>query len=143
MISRKLLLFIIGTFIGIVVLSACTGTPPNATIGNIQSVSNSPSSELVAFDGRVFVATTKPDQQRWLSAGWQISSEEVAGDESSVPADCTLYPHQGVDDQWIGSCSGSTLIPREGASHIAVMHTQPDGTHRMVQVAPPPVASEP
>jgi hypothetical protein len=99
--------------------------------------------ELVSFEGSVFVAITKPDNILWLSAGWQIAGQPVAGDQDSVPADCTLYPHKGVDDQWIGSCSGKTYIPRAGANHIAVMHTRPDGTTKMVQVAPPPVAGEP
>lgn len=143
MISHKYFTIIISVFIVIMMISACAGSPSNAGTGNIQNLSKSLSSELLAFDGQVFVATTKPDHQRWLSAGWQISSEVVSGDQDSVPADCTLYPHQGVDDQWIGSCSGSTLIPRQGALHIAVMHTSSDGSSRMVQVAPPPLVSDP
>jgi len=98
---------------------------------------------MLAFEGRVFVASTKPVNARWHLAGWQVADQPVVGEEDSVPTDCTLYPHQGVDDQWIGSCSGNTFIPRDGANHIAVMHTQPDGTTKLVQVAPPPVASEP
>jgi hypothetical protein len=143
MISRKSFSIISAYFIFTLMISACAGSTSTVSIGNIQSVSESTSSELVAFDGKVFVATTKPDHQHWLSAGWQISSQVVTGDEDSVLTDCTLYPHQGVDDQWIGSCSGSTLIPREGARHIAVIHTASDGTTRMVQVAPLPVANSP
>ena len=101
------------------------------------------SGNLLIFEGEVFVASTRPEKNRWQSAGWQISEQFVTGGDELVPANCTLYPHQGVDDQWIGSCSGYTYIPRDGARHIAVMHTQPDGTTKMVQVAPPPVAAEP
>ena len=124
--------------------SACSESPSllddgeDAITAHIQGAG-----ELVSFDGYVFVAITKPDNILWLSAGWQIAAQPFAGEQESVPADCTLYPHEGVDDQWIGSCTGSTYIPRAGAEHIAVMHTEPDGTTRMVQVAPPPTALGP
>ena len=92
---------------------------------------------MLAFDGRVFVASTRPSSKRWHLAGWQIADTPIAGEGESLPADCTLYPHQGVDNQWIGSCSGHTFIPRDGANHIAVVHTSQDGTTTLVQVAPP------
>jgi len=98
---------------------------------------------MLAFEGSVFVASTKPSNNRWYLAGWQIAVKPLILEDDSIPADCTLYPHQGVDDQWIGSCTGYTIIPRDGANHIAVMHTQPDGTTTLVQVAPPPDTNEP
>ena len=143
MFSRKHFQRIMGFLIIILMISACSESPLITTDGIIQTASGSLSSEMAAFDGPVFVATTKPDHQRWLSAGWQISAQQVAGGRDSIPADCTLYPHQGVDDQWIGSCSGKTLIPRKGARHIAVMLTLPDGRTTMVQVAPPPQVNNP
>lgn len=98
---------------------------------------------MLAFEGTVFVASTKPSNNRWHLAGWQIAVQPIIVEDDSIPADCTLYPHQGVDDQWIGSCTGYTIIPRDGATHIAVVHTQPDGTTTLVQVAPPPDTNEP
>ena len=127
--------------------SACSDAASNLVgqrdLSSSAAIVQAKSGDLLAFEGRVFVASTKPENNLWQSAGWQIATQPVAGGEESVPADCTLYPHQGVDDQWIGSCTGYTYIPREGANHIAVMHTQPDGTTIMVQVAPPPAADEP
>ena len=126
------------------IISACSESSPVADLKNDAVTAHiQGAGELVAFEGSVFVAITKPDNILWLSAGWQIASLPFGGDEDLVPTDCTLYPHQGVDDQWIGSCSGKTYIPRAGANHIAVVHTMPDGTTRMIQVAPPPVASQP
>ena len=126
------------------IISACSESSQVADLKNDAVTAHiQGAGELVEFEGSVFVAITKPDNILWLSAGWQIATQPVAGDQDSVPTDCTLYPHQGVDDQWIGSCSGKTYIPRAGANHIAVVHTLPDGTTRMVQVAPPPVASQP
>ena len=97
----------------------------------------SPQEGMLAFDGSVFVASTKPTVSRWHQAGWQIARQSLTVEVDQVPVDCTLYRHLDVEDQWIGSCSGHTLIPRDGANHIAVIHTQPDGTSILVQVAPP------
>jgi hypothetical protein len=98
----------------------------------------SPPEGMLVFEGTVFVATTQPIADRWEFAGWLIASRQQGIEGDQVPTDCTLYPHQGVDDQWIGSCSGYILIPKDGASHIAVMHTRSDGNTVMVQVAPQP-----
>jgi hypothetical protein len=142
-------------------LSACstgTVTPDrnqmnnqNAAIANssdisIQSIADEITSgvnqflpeDMVAFEGSVFVASTKPEGNHWVRAGWQIARKSLKFEVDQVPVDCTLYKHLGVEDQWIGSCSGYILIPRDGANHIAVMHTQPDGTSILVQVSPPP-----
>ena len=98
---------------------------------------------MVAFDGIIFVASTEPILDRWQLAGWRIGSQSQATDNDQVPRDCTLYPHLGVEDQWIGSCYGYTFVPEDGASHIAVMHTPPDGTTILVQVAPQPDSEGP
>ena len=98
----------------------------------------SPSASMVAFEGSVFVASTKPIVDHWYRAGWQITRQSLAVEIDQVPVDCTLYRHLGVEEQWIGSCSGYVLIPRDGASHIAVMHTQLDGSSNLVQIAPSP-----
>jgi hypothetical protein len=93
---------------------------------------------MLSFNGSVFVASTKPTPGLWQSAGWQIARNSMTIADDQVPVDCTLYPHEGVEDQWIGSCKGNTLIPKDGASHIQVMHTPPDGKTILVQVAPTP-----
>jgi hypothetical protein len=93
---------------------------------------------MVAFEGNVFVASTKPIVDHWHQAGWQIARQSLTVEVKQVPVDCTLYRHLGVEDQWIGSCSGYIFIPRDGASHIAVMHTQLDGSSNLVQIAPYP-----
>jgi hypothetical protein len=93
---------------------------------------------MVVFEGSVFVASTNPLPDCWRMAGWQIASKSTAISDDQVPMDCTLYPHRGVENQWIGSCFGNTSIPEDGASHIAVMHTPPDGNTILVQVAPTP-----
>jgi hypothetical protein len=93
---------------------------------------------MLSFEGSVFVASTKPSQGLWRSAGWQIADNSTTVSDDQVPVDCTLYPHEGVENQWIGSCAGNTLIPRAGASHIQVLHTPPDGITIIVQVAPTP-----
>ena len=98
---------------------------------------------MVAFDGLVFVASTEPIPDRWQLAGWRIGSQSQATDDDQVPPDCTLYPHLGVEGQWIGSCFGYILVPKDGANHIAVMHTPPDGTTILVQVAPQPDSEGP
>jgi len=127
--------------------SACSNTPyPTGNRKDGKPALNDSSStvdDLLAFDGSVFVASTRPLHHLWQAAGWRIAAQPADGGEGSIPVDCTLYPHQGVDDQWIGSCSGRTYIPRAGASHIAVMHTNLAGSTQMVQVAPPPVSNDP
>ena len=90
------------------------------------------------FEGDVFVASTKPKTGRWKSAGWRIAKKPHSVDSETVPSDCTLYPHKGVENQWIGSCSGFIYIPIDGAKHIAVVLTHPDGNTTHVQVAPIP-----
>jgi hypothetical protein len=97
---------------------------------------------MYAFEGRVFVASTHPADRRWQQAGWHVATQAITADRDTVPSDCTLYPHQGVDDQWIGSCTGNILIPQDGAENIAVMHTNKDGKTTLIQVAPPPAVSE-
>jgi hypothetical protein len=94
------------------------------------------SSDMVSFDGVVFVATTDLDEYLWQIAGWRISQQELDTENSDIPQDCTLYPHQGVSDQWVGSCAGYILVPKNGAKHIAVMVTDDKGSTNMVQVAP-------
>lgn len=102
-----------------------------------EDVSNSgSSSDMVAFDGVVFVATTDLDKYLWQIAGWRISDKYLDTENTDIPQDCTLYPHDGVSDQWVGSCSGYILVPRHGAKHIAVMVTDEKGSTNMVQVAP-------
>ena len=143
MAKRRLLITLLLVLVIPVLSSACSDFGNRDDQIRTAARMQAKSADLLAFEGRVFVASTKPENNLWQSAGWQIAVQPVAGGEESVPADCTLYPHQGVDGQWIGSCTGYTYIPREGANHIAVMHTQPDGTTIMVQVAPPPAADEP
>lgn len=143
MAKRRLVLTLFLVLVIPVLSSACSDFGHREDQSSAASRMQAKSDNLLAFEGRVFVASTKPENNLWQSAGWQIAVQPVAGGDESVPADCTLYPHQGVDDQWIGSCTGYTYIPRDGANHIAVMHTQPDGTTIMVQVAPPPAADEP
>jgi len=93
-------------------------------------------SDMVAFEGIVFVATTELNKYLWQVAGWKISSKSIDTNNSDIPKDCTLYPHDGVSDQWIGSCEGYILVPRNGAKHIAVMVTDSEGSTNMVQIAP-------
>ena len=94
--------------------------------------------DMQLFEGSVFVASTDPLPDLWHLAGWQIASKSTAVTDDQVPMDCTLYPPQGVENQWIGSCFGDTWIPKNGASHIAVMHTPSEGDPIFVQVAPTP-----
>lgn len=96
------------------------------------------SREMAEFEGQVFVATTDLVEELWESSGWAISNQPLDTDTQDLPEDCTLHPHSGVKDQWVGSCSGYVLIPRSGAKHIAVMLTSLDGSTTMVQIAPPP-----
>jgi len=93
---------------------------------------------MAEFEGQVFVATTDLVAELWKSSGWAISDQPLDTNKQDIPEDCTLYPHSGVKNQWVGSCSGYILIPRSGAQHIAVMLTAPDGSTTMVQVAPAP-----
>jgi hypothetical protein len=97
---------------------------------------NDSSSDMVAFNGVVFVATIDLDKYLWQIAGWRISEQYLDTENKDIPQDCTLYPHHGVSDQWVGSCSGYILVPRHGAKHIAVMVTDEKGSTNMVQVAP-------
>ena len=147
MTTRRLIIIIFLISLVPLIISACSDSSNISGLrkeqGSLQASVRGVPGDMIAFEGHVFVASTQPENNLWQSAGWQIASQPIAGDEESVPADCTLYPHQGVDDQWIGSCDGYTYIPSAGANHIAVIHTQIDGTTRMVQVAPPPVASDP
>lgn len=92
---------------------------------------------MVAFQGSVFVASTELISNLWQRAGWRIGEQPVDTDAQELPPDCTLYPHQGVKDQWVGRCTGYILVPQEGAAHIAVVVINPDGSTSMVQVAPP------
>ena len=118
---------------------------PQSSASKVISVKNDRSlpAGMVAFDGLVFVASTEPIPDRWQLAGWKIGSQSQATDNDQVPSDCTLYPHLGVENQWIGSCYGYTFVPKDGASHIAVMHTPPDGATILVQVAPQPDSEGP
>ena len=93
---------------------------------------------MVAFDGNLFVASTELLPDQWRMAGWRIADQPIDTETQTAPPDCTLYPHLGVADQWVGSCSGHVLVPRAGATNIAVILTNPDGSTTMVQVAPPP-----
>lgn len=93
-------------------------------------------SDMVPFEGIIFVATTDLDEYLWQIAGWQVSNQTIDTNDSDIPQDCTLYPHDGVSNQWIGSCSGYILIPRNGAKHIAVMITDVNGSTDLIQVAP-------
>ncbi len=97
-----------------------------------------PPEDMMAFEGTVVVATTDLNTNLWHDSGWQISDKPLNTEKSDIPEDCTLYPHFGVTNQWIGSCAGYVLVPRNGAKHIAVMITSLDGTTNMVQVAPEP-----
>ncbi len=116
------------------------GKDSTQTISDVLTTEDGQSlpADMVAFEGSVFVASTKPKANQWERAGWQISRNSQKIEVDQVPADCTLYKHHGVEDQWIGNCSGYILIPKDGANHIAVMHTQADGTSILVQVSPPP-----
>ena len=93
---------------------------------------------MVAFEGKVFVALTAPATSRWQDAGWRVGDQPVNTDIQQAPLDCSVNPHSGVQDQWVGGCQGYVLIPQDGAQHIAVMIIKPDGSSTMVQIAPPP-----
>ena len=99
--------------------------------------------EMVTFQGTVFVATSDLIPQLWQEAGWRISDQPIDTDAGEVPVDCSLHPHAGVVDQWVGSCAGTVRVPKYGAQHIAAMVTAEDGTVTMIQVAPDPGNSAP
>jgi len=133
----KSLLVVLLFILSLLMLSACS-TFTDSTKSNQSNNKSTIPQGMITFEGNVFVASTNPSPGRWQLAGWQIASRTMTIEENQVPTDCTLYPHEGVEDQWIGSCTGNTLIPKDGASHIAVMHTPPDGNTIMIQVAPTP-----
>lgn len=108
------------------------------------SSSNGPAAQdMVAFRGTVFVATSGIVESLWKLADWRISDQPIDTDENDLPVDCTLRPHAGVVNQWVGRCAGDILIPKEGAQHIAVMLTDENGQVTMIQVAPDPGNSQP
>ena len=112
---------------------------PSSNLGVISvKVDHSNPEGIRIFEGDVFVASTTPLTGRWKSAGWRIANKSHSIDSETVPSDCTLYPHKGVKNQWIGSCSGFIYIPIDGAKHIAIVLTNPDGDTTHVQVAPIP-----
>jgi hypothetical protein len=102
----------------------------------VASSQRTASAQIVVFEGSIFVASTDLVNERWLVAGWKISTQSIDTDSHPVPLDCTLYPHFGVENQWVGSCSGRVKVPQDGARNIAVMHTKVDGSTILVQVAP-------
>jgi hypothetical protein len=130
-------LILLVILLSLLMLSACSTFTDGTKSNQLNNKSFVPQG-MITFEGSVFVASTNPSPGRWQLAGWQIASRSMTIEENQVPLDCTLYPHEGVEDQWIGSCSGNTLIPKDGASHIAVMHTPPDGNTILIQVAPTP-----
>jgi hypothetical protein len=91
---------------------------------------------VVSFDGTVFVASTQMVVDAWYASGWKISDQPLDTDLGPAPIDCTLYPHVGVSNQWVGGCAGHVQIPRFGAENIAVIFTNQDGVTEMIQVAP-------
>ncbi|HZD57458.1 MAG TPA: hypothetical protein VE136_12075 [Anaerolineales bacterium] len=99
--------------------------------------------DMVAFRGTVFVATSSIVESLWRLADWRISDQPVDTDEEDLPVDCSLHPHAGVANQWVGSCAGEVLVPKAGAQHIAVMLTDENGQVTMIQVAPDPGNSGP
>lgn len=112
--------------------------PPAPPDDSLTSSSPSTPQNMVAFEGTVFVASLQIVAERWKMAGWRVSDQPLNTDNQEPPSDCTLYPHLGVENQWVGSCSGYILVPRDGARHIDVMLTAEDGSTSLVQVAPPP-----
>ena len=117
---------------------------PVSSVQDIPASNDSPTPDgMVAFEGTVYVALTEPAVSRWQSAGWSIAEQPLDTGAEQAPLDCSLYPHSGVQNQWIGGCRGYVLIPHDGAQHIAVMVTNPDGSSTMVQIAPPPGGTAP
>ena len=118
-------------------LDAEADIDPEAQVNDEVSVSPyENTSDMVPFEGLVFVATTELDEYLWQIAGWQVSNQTIDTNNSDIPQDCTLYPHHGVSNQWIGSCTGYILVPRNGAKDIAVMITDVNGSTDLIQVAP-------
>lgn len=99
--------------------------------------------QTVSFQGNVFVAASMLAPELWQAAGWRVSDQPVDTDSTDLPADCTLYPHLGVVNQWVGRCNGNVLVPKNGAEHIAVMVTRENGESTMYQVAPDPGNNQP
>jgi len=121
-----------------------SNSEPAAEIQDLSASSHSATPDgMVAFEGKVFVALTAPTASRWQSAGWSVGNQPVNTDIQQAPLDCSLNPHSGVLDQWVGGCQGYVLIPEDGAQHIAVMIIKPDGSSTMVQIAPPPGGETP
>jgi len=112
--------------------------PADLPDDSLISSSLSAPQNMVAFEGIVFVASIQIDAERWKMAGWRVGDQPLDTKNEEPPSDCTLYPHLGVENQWVGSCSGYILVPRDGALHIDVMLTTADGSTTLVQVAPPP-----
>ena len=133
----KFTLSLLVLLIATVMVSACSTHQDVKIPGQSNNKTFIPQGMMI-FEGSVFVASTKPSPGPWQLAGWQIARNSMTVADNQVPKDCTLYPHEGVEDQWIGSCTGNTLIPKDGASRIAVMHTPPNGNTILVQVAPTP-----
>ena len=112
--------------------------PPNPPDDSLTSSSLGTPQNMVAFEGTVFVASIQIVAERWKMAGWRVGDQPLNTENQEPPSDCTLYPHYGVENQWVGSCSGYILVPSDGARHIDVMLTTDDGSTTLVQVAPPP-----
>ncbi|HLE51047.1 MAG TPA: hypothetical protein VI755_03260 [Anaerolineales bacterium] len=112
--------------------------PPTPPDDSLTSSSPSTPQNMVAFEGTVFVASLQIVAERWKLAGWRIGDQPLNTENQEPPSDCTLYPHLGVENQWVGSCRGYILVPSDGARHIDVMLTAEDGSTTLVQVAPPP-----
>jgi hypothetical protein len=122
------------------------GEQSSETVEVLSSVSRNPAPAregMVAFEGNVFVATSELHTDLWQSAGWSIGQDPVSIDPVDMPADCTLYPHAGVKNQWVGRCRGYILIPQAGARDIAVLLTDDSGGTTVVQVAPAPTGVQP
>ena len=99
------------------------------------------SGDLLAFEGRV-CRRINETRNLWKSAGGKSQCSPLPGERNRFQQTAPSIPTRE------SMTSGSGAVPdtptsREGANHIAVMHTQPDGTTIMVQVAPPPAADEP
>jgi hypothetical protein len=109
----------------------------------LSSPDDASAQDMVAFRGTVFVATSGIVESWWRLADWRISDQPVDTDEKDLPVDCTLRPHAGVINQWVGRCAGDVIIPKQGAQHIAVMLTAENGQVTMIQVAPDPGGSQP
>ena len=123
--------------------AAVNAAAPAEVLTSAAGPAASPREGMLAFEGSVFVATTELVGSLWQAAGWSIGEEPVSTDPADLPADCTLYPHAGVENQWIGRCRGYILVPQAGARDIAVMVTDEAGGTTMVQVAPPPGDRQP